>query len=159
MYSLQEELIAAEERCMLSQAHVNDLQEQSRCLFESKSSLKDEVQSISAAAASAVTATGVSSVVPASPAVSLSPASRDVAKALKSAVCGLAAAGEAQTQDNRALAAELHITREQLKDASSNVVELTQNVSMWQDLSHTLRDENNDLAARVMFYRFRILRL
>ena len=150
---VQEDLIAASERIMHSEALVDELKEQSLALFSRKSALLGHMQAISAAAASAVSDTGVNRFMSASPTASpgtaMSPASRDVASVLKSAVCSLAAAGENQTMEKQALVAELQSSREQLKEAEDSISGLTQSVGMWQELGQTLRDENSDLLAQV----------
>ena len=143
-------MIAAAERVMLSEALVDELQQESRELFSRKSALLDHVQAISSAAAAAVTDEGVSRVVSGSPSSFMSPASRDVANVLKSAVCSLAAAGELQTMEKQALVAKLRSSEEQLEEAAVMIAELKQSVSMWQELSQTLRDENHDLLAQVI---------
>jgi hypothetical protein len=150
---VQEDLIAASERIMHSEALVDELKEQSLALFSRKSALLGHVQAISAAAAAAVSDTGVNRFMSASPTASpgtaMSPASRDVTSVLKSAVCSLAAAGQSQTMEKQALVAELQSSREQLKEAEDSISGLTQSVGMWQELGQTLRDENSDLLAQV----------
>jgi hypothetical protein len=145
--------VAATERVLQFESLVDDLKEHSHELVASKSTLMSHMQAISLAAASAVTAQGVSEVTSASPAASpahaMSPASRDITSSLKSSVRSLAAAGASQTLANKSLAAVLEATQEQLKEAEHSIVELKQSVTMWQDLSQTLRDENCDLAAQV----------
>lgn len=143
-------MIAAAERVMTSEALVDELQQESRELFSRKSALLDHVQAISSAAAAAVTEKGVSRVVSDSPSSFMSPASRDVANVLKSAVSSLAAAGELQTMEKQALVGELRDSQQQLEEAAVMIAELKQSASMWQELSQTLRDENHDLVAQVI---------
>ena len=145
--------MAATERVLQFESLVDDLKEHSHEIVASKSTLMSHMQAISLAAASAVTDQGVSEVTSASPAASpahaMSPASRDITSSLKSSVRSLAAAGASQTLANKSLAAVLEATQEQLKEAEHSIVELKESVTMWQDLSQTLRDENCDLAAQV----------
>jgi hypothetical protein len=111
------------------------------------------MQHISSAASSAVTCSGVSRVLLSSPSASatgiMSPASSDATKVLKAAVYSLAAAGESQTLEKQALAAELAHMQELKEEADDSIVELKQSVCMWQELCQTLRDENSDLTAQV----------
>lgn len=173
----QEDMLAATERIMRSEAVVEELKEQSQDLFTRKSELVSrtkhtmlhlavfliyvfcgkqvrQVQAIASAAASAVSGNAVSRVIASSPAPStpniMSPASRDITKVLKSAVCSLAAAGESQTLEKQALVAELKSSQELLREAEDCVVELKQSVLMWQELCQTLRDESSDLSAQVI---------
>jgi hypothetical protein len=82
----------------------------------------------------------------------MSPASSDATKVLKAAVCSLAAAGESQTLEKQALSAELERVQELKQEADDSIVELKQSVCMWQELCHTLRDENSDLTAQVAIF-------
>jgi hypothetical protein len=86
-----------------------------------------------------------------SPCALMSPASRDATQALKLAVSSLAAAGADQTMEKQALAAKLHSTQELLREAEHSIGELRQSACMWQELSQTLRDENSDLVAQVLW--------
>ena len=153
MHSVQEHLISANERVMLSEAMVEELKQQSLDLVARKSSFTRHIHSISAAAASAASAAGVFRVSTCSPVSSpgsiMSPATRDTTNVLKSAVCSLAVAGERQMVEKQELEIKLRSCEEQLREAEDGIVELKQSVNMWQELCQTLRDENGDLAAQV----------
>jgi hypothetical protein len=153
MHFAQEHLITANERILHSEAVVEELQQQARDLGARKSTLICRIHSISSAAESAASASGVSRVTYSSPMSSpgslMSPASRDASNVLKSAVCSLAVAGERQMLEKQELEAKLRRCEEQLREAEDSIVEMKESANMWQELSQTLRDENSDLTAQV----------